>query len=151
MLRLSRMTDYAVVILNHMSTERGKNQNTSGVAQATNLPSPTVSKILNRLSEAGVLKAIRGRFGGYRLDRSPSEISLGELLDAFEGPLALTDCLDSSNATMCEHVSHCAVAGRWGVVSSAISNVLDGLTLEDLVLPNKVVPSEVAMAPDPIP
>ena len=149
MLRLSRMTDYAVVILNHMSTERGKNQNTTGVAQATNLPSPTVSKILNRLSEAGVLKAIRGRFGGYRLDRSPSEISLGELLNAFEGPLALTDCLDSSNA-MCEHVSHCAVAGRWSVVSSAISNALDGLTLEDLVLSNKVVPSEVVMAPDSI-
>jgi len=132
MLKLSKMSDYAVVILQQLSKKGNQGQNTASVAEATGLPSPTVSKILHRLSEAGIVISERGRFGGYRLKKVPTDLSLSELLIAFEGPVTLTDCLENSNS--CDLAKHCAVAGRWSVVSKAISRVLDDITLADLLL-----------------
>ncbi len=134
MLRLSRMTDYAVVVLHHMASLPEGNRNTADVALATGLPAPTVSKLLHRLTEVGIVAAARGRYGGYRLDRSPEQVRLSEVLAAFEGDLALTDCLDTGG-NACEHETHCAVVGRWNVVSSAIRRVLDDLTLADVLEP----------------
>lgn len=134
MLRLSRMTDYAVVVLNHLATQIGRNQNTADVAVATGLPAPTVSKLLHRLTEAAIVVAERGRYGGYRLAHSPEDVRLSDILAAFEGQIALTDCLDSAG-NACEHETRCAVAGRWNVVSLAISRVLNDLTLADVMTP----------------
>lgn len=139
MLRLSRMTDYAVVVLHHMAQKAEGNQNTADVALATGLPAPTVAKLLHRLTETGIVAAERGRYGGYRLDRLPHEVRLSEILAAFEGPVTLTDCLDTAGG-LCEHETRCAIAGRWTVVSSAIRRVLDDLTLADVLSPPPVVP-----------
>ncbi len=144
MLRLSRMTDYAVVVLHHMARQPEGNRNTADVALATGLPAPTVSKLLHRLTEVGIVAAERWRYGGYRLDRTPDTIRLSEVLGAFEGELALTDCIDSGGNT-CEHENHCAIAGRWNVVSAAIRGVLDNLTLADVLEP--APPPPVAAAP----
>lgn len=140
MLRLSRMTDYAVVVLNHLAAQTGRNQNTADVAVATGLPAPTVSKLLHRLTEADIVAAERGRYGGYRLARIPEDVRLSDILAAFEGQIALTDCLDTAG-NACEHETHCAVAGRWNVVSSAISRVLNDLTLADVMTPVAPPPS----------
>ncbi len=134
MLRLSRMTDYAVVVLDQMARNPEGTQNTADVALWTALPPPTVSKLLHRLTEVGILVAERGRYGGYRLERAPAQIRLTDVLAAFEGDVALTDCLDTAG-TACEHETHCSIAGRWNVVSTAIRSVLDDLTLADVLAP----------------
>ena len=133
MLKLSKMSDYAVVIIRQLSDNNKKNQNTATIAQLTGLPGPTVSKILHRLNEVGIVSSDRGRFGGYKLQRIPQELPLSELIRAFEGPLVLTDCLDD-NGNVCDLETHCAVAGRWDLVSRAINRVLEDITLADIFL-----------------
>jgi FeS assembly SUF system regulator len=146
MLRLSRMTDYAVVVLHHMASLPEGNRNTADVVLATGLPAPTVSKLLHRLTEAGIVVAERGRYGGYRLDRAPEDVPLSEVLAIFEGDLALTDCLDTTG-NACEHETHCAVVGRWDVVSTAIRHVLDDLTLADVLDPPALIAPPAPLAP----
>jgi len=146
MLRLSRMTDYAVVVLHYMASLPEGNRNTADVVLATGLPAPTVSKLLHRLTEAGIVVAERGRYGGYRLDRAPEDVPLSEVLATFEGDLALTDCLDTTG-NACEHETHCAVVGRWDVVSTAIRRVLDDLTLADVLDPPALLAPPAPPAP----
>tara|TARA_Y100000590_G_scaffold463273_1_gene629621 strand:- start:2226 stop:2660 length:435 start_codon:yes stop_codon:yes gene_type:complete len=128
------MSDYAVVILSHFNSNPDMHLNVNQVARATGIPVPTVGKILHRLSEKGLVTAVRGRFGGYKQKRILSNVSLRELLEVFEGPLTLTDCLDQDDKLRCELVSHCALAQRWSLVSNAISDVLKEITLADLLL-----------------
>ena len=116
------------------------------VVLATGLPAPTVSKLLHRLTEVGIVVAERGRYGGYRLDRAPENVRLSEVLATFEGDLALTDCLDTTG-NACEHETRCAVVGRWNVVSTAIRSVLDDLTLADVLDP----PAQLAPPAPPAP
>ena len=132
MLRLGRMTDYAVVVMGHMTQRHGQLQTTSDVVISTGLPVPTVSKLLHRLADLGLLTAIRGRNGGYRMDRGTAEISVAEIIAGFEGPIALTDCLPGSGA-MCEHENHCQVGGRWVAVANAVHQVLDDMSLADML------------------
>lgn len=132
MLRLGRMTDYAVMVMGHMAHRHGKLQTTSDVVISTGLPVPTVSKLLHRLAELELLTAIRGRNGGYRMDRDTSEISVAEIIAGFEGPVALTDCLPEGGG-LCDFEDRCQVGNRWNTVARAVQQVLDDLTLADVL------------------
>lgn len=135
MIRLGRMTDYAVVVMGHMARRPGELVSTVDVAAATGLPLPTVSKLLHRLADLHLLAAHRGRYGGYVLERAPGEIPLSTIVRGFEGPVALTDCLehDAGQGMGCGFHSSCAVAGRWQVVADAIEEVFQRLTLADMI------------------
>jgi len=133
MIRLGRMTDYAVVVMGHMARRPCELVTTVDVAAATGLPLPTVSKLLHRLADLHLLVPHRGRYGGYVLERAPQDIPLFAIVRGFEGPVALTDCLDSETTGGCGMHSNCAVAGRWQVVADAIEGVFQRLTLADMV------------------
>lgn len=133
MIRLGRMTDYAVVVMSHMARRPGDLVTTVDVAAATGLPLPTVSKLLHRLADLHLLAAHRGRYGGYVLERAPNQIPLSDIVKGFEGPVALTDCLDNEATGGCGMHSNCAVAGRWQVVAHAIEDVFQRLTLADMI------------------
>ena len=92
MLRISRLTDYATVILATLAAEPGRVQTSACLAEQTKLALPTVSKVLKQLQRAGLVASTRGLRGGYQLARAATEISAGDILDALEGPVALTDC-----------------------------------------------------------
>lgn len=132
MLKLGRMTDYAVMVMGHMAQRHGKLQTTSDVVISTGLPVPTVSKLLHRLAELELLTATRGRKGGYRMDRGISDISVAEIIGGFEGPIALTECLPEGGG-LCDFEDRCRVGGRWTAVASAVQQVLDDLTLADML------------------
>lgn len=132
MLKLGRMTDYAVMVMGHMARRRGELQTTADVVLCTGLPVPTVSKLLHRLAELGLLVAIRGRNGGYRMDRETADISVAEIIAGFEGPVALTDCLPEGGG-LCDFEDRCQVGGRWTTVARAVQQVLDDLTLADML------------------
>lgn len=131
MIRLGRMTDYAVVVMHHMARQHGQVQSTSDVAMATSLAPPTVSKILNRLGRLNLLDPVRGRNGGYRMVRAADDVSLAEIVTGFEGPIALTDCLVGP-VGVCDLENNCPVVDRWRVVTRAIERVLDDLSLADV-------------------
>ena len=126
------MTDYAVMVMGHMAHRHGELQTTSDVVLSTGLPVPTVGKLLHRLAELELLTAIRGRNGGYRMDRLTTDISVAEIIAGFEGPVALTDCLPAGGG-LCDFEDRCQVGGRWTTVAEAVQRVLDDLTLADML------------------
>lgn len=129
MLRLSKLTDYAVVVLVRLSGGDGV-QTSPFIATATGIPEPTVAKVLKALAGSGLVASQRGARGGYRLARQLSDIPVADVIEAIDGPIALTACVDG--ATSCESQSLCPMAGRWDPVNDAIHNALTAITLADM-------------------
>jgi FeS assembly SUF system regulator len=129
MLKLSRLTDYAVVALVRLSAAEGV-ETSPGIAAGIGIPEPTVAKVLKALAGHGLVASTRGAHGGYRLSRPLSEIAVTEVIVAIDGPIALTSCVDG--ALSCESLSLCPMAGRWDPVNDAIRNALTNITLADM-------------------
>lgn len=136
MLRLSRLTDYAVVVLIRLSeSERGHAadavQTSPGIAAVTGVPEPTVAKVLKALTCAGLVASQRGARGGYRLARPLGAISICDVIAAVDGPIALTACVDGGIGG-CDVASLCAVKGRWDLVNAVIRDALHRITLAEM-------------------
>ncbi|MCL7421846.1 MAG: SUF system Fe-S cluster assembly regulator [Methylobacter sp.] len=140
MLRLSKLTDYATVILSFMAKDEAHVHAAMEIAVATGIALPTVSKILKSLVKAGVLISTRGAKGGYTLARVPEKISVATVISALEGPIALTECSISHQG--CEQASGCDIRGNWSLINRTIHNALESVTLADMIRP-AVVPEEV--------
>jgi FeS assembly SUF system regulator len=146
MLRLSRLTDYAVVVLVRLSREDAV-QTSPGIAAATGIPEPTVAKVLKALAGAGLVASQRGARGGYRLLRALPAIPVSDVIEAIDGPIALTACVEGS-ATECEQRGLCPMRGRWDPVNDAIQNALASITLADMQPASGFMP---ARRPPPAP
>ena len=134
MLKLSKLTDYAVVVLLKLSTTPDicdAVQTSPGIAAATGVPEPTVAKVLKALTGAGLVASQRGARGGYRLLRPLDDIAIADVIAAVDGPIALTACVDGAPIP-CESQGMCAVRGRWDLVNDAIRRALGGITLADM-------------------
>lgn len=147
MLRLSKLTDYAVVVLSRLAQDGagpgGQVQTAPGLAAHTGVAEPTVAKVLKILGQAGLVEGVRGARGGYRLRRPLSSMPLAAVIVAFDGPIALTACVDGS-LTSCESEASCPVRGRWDPVNDAIRNALSGITVADLTSPRECPPMRAA-------
>ena len=130
MLRLSKLTDYAVVVLLRLAQSEAV-QTSPGLAAATGVPEPTVAKVLKTLTAADLVASQRGARGGYRLALPLSAISVSDVIAAVDGPIALTACVEGSGAD-CEVQGMCAVRGRWDVVNDAIRGALGAISLAEL-------------------
>lgn len=129
MLRISRLTDYATVIL--ASLAGGGLASAADIAERTRIGVPTVSKLLKELQHAGLVLSVRGARGGYQLARPAGSISAAEIIDAVEGPVALTEC--AGGAGHCGIESTCLVGHGWQRISHAIRRALVDVSLEELV------------------
>ena len=127
MLRLSRLTDYAVVVLVKLARTGGVTTSTS-LAAETGLPEPTVAKVLKALATGGLVVSQRGARGGYRLDQPLDAISISRVITIIDGPVAVTSCVDGG-AGGCQAEQCCPIRGRWDIVNAAIRSTLDGITL----------------------
>lgn len=146
MLRLSKLTDYAVVVLARLEEAAdGGVMTASGLAAATGLAEPTVAKVLKILAHAGLVEGRRGAAGGYRLTRSLAEMPLTEVIAAIDGPIALTACVDNSFG-LCDAEATCPVRGRWDPVNDAIRRALSGISIADLARVPAVVPHAEVVA-----
>jgi FeS assembly SUF system regulator len=135
MLRLSKLTDYAVVVLIRLGDcqRRGEDcvQTSPGIAAATSVPEPTVAKVLKALATASLVTSQRGARGGYRLSRPLDAVTVADVIAAIDGPIALTACVDGGGGG-CDVGSLCAVKGRWDLVNDAIRDALSGITLAEM-------------------
>lgn len=134
MLRLNRITDYAVVVLTQMVCEPDKWVTAPQLSEDSNVPAPTVAKVLKALAKEGVLTSQRGVHGGYRLARPADRISMLEVIRALEGPVSLTACVDGAEGD-CAVELLCPVRGNWDRVNTAIRGALADVTLEDMAIP----------------
>lgn len=130
MLKLSRLADYATVLMCHMTREPEAAQSAAQLAEALGLPLPTVAKLLKRLTRAELLSSERGGRGGYRLARSPAEISLVDVITAIDGAPALTQCV--STPGFCSIETSCDTRRHWVVINRAVTSVLSGVNLAQL-------------------
>lgn len=131
MLRMSKLTDYGLVLLTHMA--QGGNpavRTAQELAGCSRVPLPTVSKILKELSKAGIVASQRGRHGGYALARPPELISVAAVIEALEGPVALTEC--SAHDGACSLQPTCVAKDHWGPISRAIQRTLQRMPLSAL-------------------
>ena len=134
MFKLSRLTDYGIVVLTHF-VRRGKSSISSAkdVSESTNIPLPTVSKVLKILARKGLLNSQRGASGGYSLAKNPDDVSIADILRTFDGPIALTEC--SSIPNTCDQELTCPVGGHWTTISRTVEEALDRLALSRLARP----------------
>jgi len=143
MIRLSRLTDYAVALLSLM----GKGDSAllwaaPDVTQQSGLPLPTVSKILKLLAKSGLVTAHRGAAGGYRLARPVAQISIADVIEAMDGPIALTDCSEGSAHVSCNVENICPMSQGWNKVNRAVRLTLSNMSLAELSAPAR--PLEIA-------
>jgi FeS assembly SUF system regulator len=130
MLRISRLTDYATVLLAALASEPQRLQTAASLAERTHIAAPTVSKLLKQLHRAGLVTSTRGLRGGYQLARPASQISAAAILDALEGPVALTDC--AAGHGNCEIEESCRVGRVWQRLNLAIRRALYDVSLAQL-------------------
>ncbi|QXM24577.1 SUF system Fe-S cluster assembly regulator [Elioraea tepida] len=143
MFRLSKMSDYAVVVLSELGREGAEaKRSAADLAAATGIAEPTVAKVLKLLGAAGLVTSQRGAQGGYRIARPLARTAIADVIIAVEGPIALTACVDGATGA-CEAESCCPVRGRWDPVNSAIRRALSEITLADMQCP-AWVPGSVA-------
>ncbi len=131
-MRLSNLADYAVVIMSAAARKgEGARLSANVLADATGIPLPTTQKPLGRLASAGLFRSARGGGGGFVLTRAASEISLADVVEAVEGPIAMTSCVEEGRHD-CVLEGSCQVRPHWGPVNAAIRGALSGVSLASL-------------------
>ena len=151
MLRVTKLTDYATVVLTVLAARPEEVLSASDLAERAGLEGPTVSKLLKPLAQAGLVEGFRGAHGGYRLARPAAEISLVEIVEAMEGPLAMTECsLDHSDCTISHH---CGVRTNWRRINDVVLEALRGVSLAQMLddappspTPARRIPARLATA-----
>jgi FeS assembly SUF system regulator len=129
MIRMTKLADYGIVLLTHMSMEpQGSLHTAQDLANRSRVPVPTASKLLKSLARAGLVVSHRGRNGGYGLARDADTISVRDIIAAIEGPIGLTECGTNGTGT-CEIEPFCAAKGRWAPINQAIERALQDVPL----------------------
>jgi FeS assembly SUF system regulator len=130
MLRISKLTDYGTVILACLASTPDCQLTAAEVSDRTRLAAPTVSKLLKNFHRAGLVTSSRGSHGGYRLARASTAISAASIIDAIDGPVAITEC--SGRHSACDIESVCRTGNAWQRINGAIRRSLEEITLAQL-------------------
>ncbi len=135
MLRISKMTDYAIMVMVELHASKGAVLSAVALADCSNLELPTVSKVLKLLVKARLVASFRGASGGYSMKRDATEISVAEIIAAIEGPIAMTEC--SVEEGLCAQEAICSLRGNWQRISVAIAKAMQGVSLAEMAQPVK--------------
>lgn len=133
MIKISRLADYGLVILNFLAGRLGQCLSATAAAEGTGIALPTVSKVLKLLNEAEIIYSVRGPNGGYRLTKAPEHINLAEIIAAVDGQPAMTECCQPDHH--CIHNSRCALRSNWRMINQVVIHTLSQFTLADLARP----------------
>lgn len=133
MLRISKLADYGTVVMVYLAKHAQELCNARDIAAHTHLAVPTVSKILKRLTSAGLLTSVRGVTGGYRLQRPATDISVSQIIYALEEHRGFTEC--SLQPNDCSLQGVCTIQGNWRLISHAIETALGSVSLDALAKP----------------
>ena len=135
MLRISKMTDYAIMVMVELYASRGEVMTAHALAERSRLELPTVSKVLKLLVKTNLVYSYRGSNGGYCLERMAQDISVAEIIAAIEGPIAMTEC--SVEEGLCAQEAICSLRGNWQRISVAVAEAMAGVSLAEMAQPVK--------------
>src|ERR1700719_4246098 len=145
MIILSKLADYGVIVATHLAAYPGRQVTAGTVATETRLPQATVAKLLKALAHAGLVTAARGVGGDYRLARSPTSISVAEVVAAIDGDIGLTQC--SVHVDDCERTAYCSTRPHWTAINRAVGEALAAVSLDEMISPYSFVPVGPALYP----
>ncbi|WP_324805787.1 SUF system Fe-S cluster assembly regulator [Sphingomonas sp. LY29] len=132
-MRLTHLADYAVVMMTAAARRKASSRlSATELAEETGVPLPTAQKLMQRLATAGLLVGQRGAGGGYALARPVTDISLADIVEAVEGPIALTQCAGSDEISDCALDAHCRLKPHMGVVGAKVRGALGAVSLQEL-------------------
>ncbi len=145
MLKINRQTDYAVrVILALAKAGEGTRLSSGEIQQEMLIPPALLSRIVAQLARAGLVNTFPGRDGGLTLPRPASQITLKDVVEAFEGPILLSECMQAKGEEDCPFRSDCPVRSKWGRVQVAMLREMAAITFESLVQESLAVPLKIA-------
>jgi FeS assembly SUF system regulator len=131
-MRLSSLADYAVVMMSAAARHGcGARLSATLLSDETHVPLPTAQKLMQRLAHAGLLSSLRGTGGGFKLTRPAAAISLADIIEAIEGPIAMTSCVEEGRHD-CGLESACQTRPHWGAVNGAVRGALAAVPLTQL-------------------
>ncbi len=131
-MRLSNMADYAVVVMGAAARHcGGMRTSATELATETGIALPTVQKLVSILSKGGLLRSVRGAGGGIQLARPAAAITLADIIEAVEGPIAITNCISATTCN-CAIESDCTIKPHWAVVNQALRGALSDVSLSSL-------------------
>ena len=134
MIKIGKLTDYAINIMGHMIKEDTKaSRSASYISEISGVPEPTVAKILKKLAQGGLVTSVRGAAGGYKVSRPASEIAILDIINILEGPISMVSCCDGKVVENCVARDKCMFNGKWNKVNSQLIAVFDNIKLQDMV------------------
>ncbi len=133
MIRISKLTDYSIVLLSHLASKPDVLHSTRDLAEESRLPLPTVEKLLKKLTASDLLVSERGARGGYRLAREAGSISVADVIAALEGPIGLTQCTSHGHGEVCELQRFCPTKTPWMKINDVVLRALKDLSLAEMV------------------
>ena len=136
MLRITKMTDYAVLILSNLALHDNKLLTAKEIASETHISLPTTQKILKKLNRKNLVISKQGASGGYTLDSETKSLSVATLLEKLDGDLSITQC--SSNDDQCEVEDFCNIGNAWQMINLRVQWALNDITLGDLIHPKRI-------------
>jgi len=140
-MRLSNLTDYAIITMCQAATHCGDGRvSAAELANETGLPVPTVQRLVSKLTAASLLRSVRGAGGGLQLGRPAAAITVADIVEAVEGPIALTACLEDA---ACDYEAGCNMKPHWPLINSKLRGALAEITLDDLRhAPTQTIPQK---------
>ncbi len=139
MIRIGKLTDYGILIMTYLAREPAGLHAAQEIALAVGIALPTANKLLKMLARGGLLESQRGTKGGYALSRSPSTITMVDIIGALEGPVGLTDCGTAQQPGNCQRERSCSVKANWQRISQAVNDALAGVTLAEMTVPSQPI------------
>lgn len=133
MLKVSRLADYATMIMSILASRQMERCSAAEIARLTPISMATVSKVLKLLNESKLVNSERGVNGGYRLAKAPESISVAEIVTAIDGRPAMTEC--SRGESQCEHDAICSLRNNWRFINTKMFELLDNLSLANMRKP----------------
>lgn len=133
MIRLTNLADYGVVLMCHLAQRPKDLHNAVSLAHETGLPVPTVSKIMGVISRAGLVSSHRGLKGGFRLEQDPRNINIADIIEAIDGPIALTNCIENTPGD-CSLEPICTMKPHWQLINDAVKKGLASISLDEIAL-----------------
>jgi len=132
LLHLSSMADHGFMLLIRLAEDTGQSMSLRKIAQENGVSFFFLQKVALELREAGLITADRGKSGGYRLSGKPDKISIKNIIEALDGPMALMECLNE-NASKCARSGSCQLRPGFDLINRIIVNALSKKTLKDLI------------------
>ena len=135
MIKLSRMADYAILLVCKMSNDENKVYSSQELSIVTSLKITTISKILTKLTKSNVTDSIRGVSGGYKLTMQAEDISVGNIIDIIDGKVALTVCVEEGENHNCDLVSLCPSQSNWQIINNTVREALNSVSIAEMANP----------------